>query len=359
MASFIYIYSKFTEEFLLLTAAGIFFFLALYCYHWVVKKRRLGAARDQIPAGMVKVYLNQLINEAQFVRTQLFGLLGAEAGASAENLARFQMTAAPAAGAPASTTSFSSSDSSPIPSDLLERLKALEAQLADKESMVVNINVEKTRLAEEVTNLKQNQDSLQQAAGAGNPDLSAKVKALEERLEEYALFEDDLANLKRLQQENASLKKRLDQMGDAGTASAPAKEATPAPTLSVAPAPAPVPKSEPAPEPKMEASTPSVSEKGGLDQAAIDALLNGSSPIAPEPVAKKEAAKNNDDFEKLIDSVEDSLTAAPAAEPAKPAPAPAPVKAAAPAAPAQAASDATGSKTDEELLKEFENLLNS
>ena len=353
MASFIYIYSKFTEEFLLLSAAGIFFFMALYCYHWVVKKRRLGAARDQVPAGMVKVYLNQLIQEAQFVRTQLFGLLGGEAGA-AEALARFQSGSqfqAPIQNT-APSPSFSS-EAGPIPTDLLERLKALETQLADKESMVVNINVEKTKLLEEVENLKQN-SQISQSAADGTQDLTAKVKALEERLEEYALFEDDLANLKRLQQENAALKKRLETASEAAPAPAPtpAKETAP-PTLSLAEEVKPEPKTAP----KVEATPPVAEAADALDQAAIDALLNGSTPIAPEEVqtaVAPTATTGNDDFEKLIDSVETSLTPATAAEPAVAA-----APAAAPPAPAQSAADPNASKTDEELLKEFENLLNS
>ncbi len=68
MNSLVYFYSKFTEEFLLLGAAGVFTLLSIYCYHWVIQKRRLGVARAQIPSTVVKSYLNQLINEAEFVR---------------------------------------------------------------------------------------------------------------------------------------------------------------------------------------------------------------------------------------------------------------------------------------------------
>ena len=211
MASFIYFYSKFTEELLLLSAAGIFTLLSIYCYTWVVKKRRLGAARNQVPAGMVKVYLNQLINEAQFVRTQLFGLVGGIPPDTENFAAHFQppsnhtTTSAPQAHAP-----ILQSAGIEISPDLAERLKALQNQLAEKESMVVNINVEKSKLLEEVENFRQNEKAMSQAATGNNDDLAQKIKALEERLEEYALFEDDLANLKRLQQENALLKKQLE-----------------------------------------------------------------------------------------------------------------------------------------------------
>ncbi len=366
MASFIYFYSKFTEEFLLLSAAGVFTLLSVYCYHWVIKKRRLGAARNVVPAGMVKVYLNQLINEAQFVRTQLFGLLGAQgANANPADMAAFLKNNTPSVTPQASPIITSNAGDSAISKDLLERLAALESQLVKKEGMVVNVNIEKTKLLEEIENLKQNQKAISSAGSSGDGELAKKVKLLEERLEEYALFEDDLANLKRLQQENTQLKKRLDDIGnDTGPILKPA-EAAPAPQKE-----------------KEKEKKPSLS----LDQAAIDSLLNGVTPasqsvveepsftapevipnkptlsVAPAPsdIEKNEAAINAlvadvkapnvaptvDSFEKLVDSVENSLdqvVAAPAKE----------------ELPTVSVDASLASKTDEELLKEFENLLNS
>lgn len=407
MHSFIYFYSKFTEEFLLLGGAGIFTLLSAYCYHWVIKRRRLGAARSQVPSGVVKAYLNQLINEAQFVRTQLFGLLGNDVDPTKiQNL--FMNRGAEAGAVPAgdgtaafsgnpealiASANFSGATTGSVPTDLLERLKALEGQLAQKESLVVNINVEKTRLLEEIENLKQNQKALQNsnAMSAGQDELLKKIKNLEERLEEYALFEDDLANLKRLQQENNTLKKRLEDNGMSATV-IPASPAEPI-VETVIPAGAPTP--------KEEKQTVEGAKKASLDKNTVESLLNGESPIAtaepkvdPVPQAAAPAAAaapKEDNFEKLVDSVENSLgkqgvpsptlaavpsptdtaPTAPAAAkpgPAKPeakaaAPAPAATKAAdaatpAPTAPA-AASTPTSEKSDEELLKEFENLLNS
>lgn len=434
MSSFIYFYSKFTEEFLLLGGAAIFTLLAAYCYYWVVKRRRLGAARSQVPSTVVKAYLNQLINEAQFVRTQLFGLLGGEVDpqkASAMFMRpQFEVSAAGTSGAAFQAQSMPTSSAPSgestggVPADLMERLKALEGQLAQKEALVVNINVEKTKLLEEVENLKQNQKALQNSSNlsAGQDELLKKIRNLEERLEEYSLFEDDLANLKRLQQENSALKKRLEENGGA-----------PAPQAAASVAAAPSPAAEPAvplpgaPLPNLDADpSPAVaadSKKAGvaLDQNTIDSLLDGVSPIDPQaqtaaaprepevpapgsqqpaveptpirpnaaqPAIQASPAAENlvvdpkggtqepkvsgslmgeqaDNFEKLVDSVETSLSKTPAAEtpavqaaPKAAAAAPATPEAAK-AAPAPAAGPAISEKSDEELLKEFENLLNS
>ena len=343
MNSFIYLYSKFTEELLLLGAAGIFTLLAIYCFEWVIKKRRLGAARNQVPAAMVKVYLNQLINEAQFVRTQLFGLVN---GTAPEGLT---LPTSPILG---STTESHESPAAQliqaatgITGDLDERLKALQSQLTEKESIVVNINIEKTKLLEEIENLRQNQKAMQSVGGGGNSDdLLKKVKELEARLEEYSLFEDDLANLKRLQQENLQLKKKLEDLGTGLPRTETPETPKPQVTLTEVPAPAPAAVAEP------------VASKG-LDQSAIDALLEGKATTPPEPTPAPAPAQK-DEFENLVASVETSLDPS------------APIQAAPQAtetlAPASAPSDgqpapteAQVAKSDEDLLKEFENLLNS
>ena len=386
MNSLVYFYSKFTEEFLLLGAAGIFALLSAYCYHWVIQKRRLGVARSQIPSAVVKSYLNQLINEAEFVRKQLFGMnndgtatMPIGFGASA--------TATPAA-AEASKTAISP--------DLLARLGSLESQLKDKESLVVNINVEKAKLLEEIEVLRANSGGTA-FIEQNQKQLTDKIKNLEARLEEYALFEEDLANLKRLQQENASLKKRLsdhsaspasgplgslgsekqeqdfkatmDQISEPSIAAAPTPERKS--PLSVVPELKPEPAKEEAPTVAPVAAAAEAA-KHALDQSAIDALLEGK-PVTP-PVAKKaepapeaeapapapvqpavaqkptlEAVPAGDQFEKLAESVNSSLEPeqlkAVAGDPVP--------------TPSSSSEASLANKSDEELLKEFENLLNS
>ncbi len=374
MNSFIYIYSKFTEEILLLGGALIFTLLSAYCYEWVIKKRRLGAARNQVPAAMVKVYLNQLIHEAQFVRTQLFGLVN---GLPPEGIT---LTPSTAAAHPGIETHESPAaqliQAAPagIGGDLEERLKALQSQLTEKESIVVNINVEKTKLLEEIENLRQNQKAMQSAgSGGGNSDeLLKKIKELEARLEEYSLFEDDLANLKRLQQENLQLRKKLEDLGTGlpagqNLSSLAAVAPTVAPTVSpaLAPAPEPVPAESEA-KPSVEPTPKPVAK--GLDQSAIDALLEGkpatppetiaaeapqsAAPAAPAPATSIAPEAPKDEFEKLVSSVDTSLDSNAPKSPVEAAPAAPSIAAASPAEPQVA-------KSDEDLLKEFENLLNS
>ena len=351
MASFIYIYSRFTEELLLLSAAGMFALLSAYCYYWVIRKRRLGAARNEIPATVVKAYLGQLINEAQFVRTQLFGIAQANLPAdshthSSDSLATSLSGSLPGLEASAPTG---------ISGDLNDRLRALQTQLTEKESLVVNINIEKTKLLEELENLRQNQHAIQSASASGNAeDMIKKIKTLEERLEEYSLFEEDLANLKRLQQENSNLKKRIEEM----TGATPEPKITSAPVATPTPAPA-------TPEPSIAPAPAAI-----LPQDVIDALLDGTpaTPPTADPGAEPSIASAKsgpDEFERLVDSVESSLDPAPGTAAGPEAVAPAAqttpkeeeTLAADPSSPSNPETLAT--KSDEELLKEFENLLNS
>ena len=63
------LFSRFTSEALLFEALVIFTLLAIYAAFLVLRKRKFGSLKTQIPAGVVKDYLNELIGDAErFVR---------------------------------------------------------------------------------------------------------------------------------------------------------------------------------------------------------------------------------------------------------------------------------------------------
>jgi hypothetical protein len=177
-------------------------------------------------------------------------------------------------------------------------------------------------------------------AGASGVDVSAlqqKIKELEGRLSEYSVIEDDLANLKRLQQENTQLKSTLASKGIA----------EPAPPASAA---APTPDSVPAP---AVTSAPSPAIPAAVAAVAPTAPAPAAAPEVPAPVSDADEPAP-DVFAALANQVEDSLPAA-ATPPAEGA-------AAAPAAdgtppPEGAETPAAANNTEADLVAEFEKML--
>jgi hypothetical protein len=316
MTSWVYIFSRFTPEALLFEALIIFALGAGYAGYWVLRKRRQGAViGSDIPAGVVRTYLNELIIDAEQLRAQLFGLL-ASAGMPMHEIRTVVRTmqapepAQVAAPAPAGA-------SAPDP-ELTMKLGSLEGKLAEQMRAMETLLAEKTRLEHELSEAKLGAQAMQGGAtdGVELAKLREKMHLLESKLAEYSVIEDDLANLKRLQQENAQLRAALAAKG--GSAEA-ALAAAPAPAAA-----APV-AAEPEPEPALE-------------------------PEAPAAEAAPDAG-----FEGLVDHVEESLKEAPPA-PEPPAPvAAAPVPAPAPPAPAPAQT--SNDKSDADLVAEFEKML--
>lgn len=329
MESLIYFFSKFTSEFLLFEAFFIFLAIAVYSAFWFLRKRKFGSLDQAVPSSLVKQYLTGLIEEAHLIRTQLFGLLNQSQGGAAlesnvqQMLTQFQAKAegahaAISSGAAAPAPGASSSDP-----EIAAKLAALEAKLAEQTTAMNSVVTEKERIAQELAALKLKGTSPGDAgAGVDVSGLKSQIKSLEERLAEYSVIEDDLANLKRLQQENAQLKAAL----GGATATTPAPGATAAQALTGAIAAAP-------------------SFEGLVDQ--VEQSLQQAAPA--QTAAEALAAE-----------------AAPAPVAAEPAPEAAPVATTpAPAAPVAGAADSTNAapadtltKNDEDLLSEFEKMLN-
>jgi hypothetical protein len=319
MDAWVYVLSKFTQEALLFEALVLFLGFAAYGAYFVTRKRKYGVAQSEVPSNLVKVYLAQLVADAEDLRIQLFGLLGrgsvdasflnqlgAHAGASAHAHAAPMAHAAPTASAPAgaSTDPF-----------LLEKLKDLELKMAEQAKALENVLNEKTRLEQELALARQASTSAAPSGATGDDaSLAERIRQLEAQLSEYAIIEDDLANLKRLQRENKDLRAQLEKLGTAGAQTAaptPAPAAEPAPVaVPVAAAPA-----EPTPAPVVAAAAPAPSSD----------VVDG----AP-------------DFDALVDQVEKSLEAAPEIPKA-----------------AEAPAENVQAKTEKELQDEFEKMLNA
>lgn len=354
MTSWIYIFSKFTPEALLFEALLICVLISSYAAFWVVRKRRFGAVDNEVPSSVVKVYLNELIGEAEDMRTQLFGLLSGGALR------------------PRHVHSDGPGPSFSVSGDAADKLAALEQKMADQASAIQNIMSEKAKLEKELADARASGAAAAPAA-VGSEDvqkLQEKCQSLEARLAEYSVIEDDLANLKRLQQENTQLKSQLANGGGASAAAAtPAAAPAPAAAAPSTPEPAPV-----AAAPEAAATTPATPSHSEASPDTDAAAANTATP-APAADAPSSAAMSQDAiqsmldgannspatpanaFEGLVDEVEKSLQPGTPSADAKAATvaAAAPATAAAP----ETKTEKVPEKTDEDLIAEFEKMLNS
>jgi hypothetical protein len=378
------ILSRFTSELLAFQSILFFTLLAGYAAFYVLRKRRLGNIEETIPKSVVQGYLNELISDAERMRAQLFGLLQAQGHIPAGHghadmngiLAQLQATPGAAGGE--------------LDPALLQKLQAMEIKMGQQATAVVGLTEEKKLLEEEIARLKAS------GATAGDPngavpsgdlgELKSKLESLEAKLAEYSVIEDDLANLKRLQQENAQLKAELAKRSEGGTSAGPAvaaaaAAATSAPKLDLGAAPA-------------AGLDPSAAGAPATQAPAAPPLVAEEMVAAPNPVsdAAQAQAAAEQAFEGLVDQLEatlspndpaapgspnaPALSAAaidPSAEPAVgPSATDAPALAAAPSAPdaataagapalaaatPPAAASAAPSQADADLVAEFEKML--
>jgi hypothetical protein len=325
--SLVYFIARLSDELLVFQAFLICCLVASYTAFWILKKRKLGATPTYVPSGVFKQYLGELISEAHFLRNQLFGILS-EHGIQLPQGTGVTPAAGPALTAPAATAS--GPEFSDLQNKLNQQLAAFQKLEAEKKAIEAQLKTLSAGGAAAAADPK---------AAAEAEGLKSKVKDLEGKLAEYSIIEDELAQLKRLQQENEELRKLLGPNAPAPTvvkAAAAATAATAAGTPSpVSEAPAP---EAPAPETPGPAA-PDVSAAPNFDQL-VDQVEQSLQPPEPAPAPVEAAA----------------TPAAPAPVPAAPAPAPVET-AAAPAAPAPAAAPTSGGG-DEDLLSEFEKMLN-
>lgn len=330
MNSWVYLFSRFTPEALLVEALAICGLTAWYAAYWVLRKRRLGVIQTAVPASVVKHHLNELIAEAERLRAQLFGLLTsgstpaeiAELRAAMKNLAPAAVNAEirPAPGIPeAIAAQVSAADSA-----LAAKIVALEQKISEQIRVIHTITLEKGKLEQRLAAAASGAPAGADSAGEFNAELLEKVRNLEAKLAEYSVIEDDLANLKRLQQENAQLKTALATKASASTAA-------------LEPA---------APEPASgsEAVAADDGQAPSLDSAATVAEIPPETPAQaskPEPVS----SVTTDQFEGLVNEVEKSLQTSQE-------------ETAASDVQEESAPIGRKSESDEELVAEFEKLLN-
>ncbi len=315
MESLQYILNHFTDETISISFAVLILIAVTMIAYWWYNRRKFHQLQHQIPASVLKNYLDSIIANSNALKSSLFRGGGLEIGegipsivpsgdlptgnvgdgASAEELARKN--------AEISSLKATISQKDSTIAELEKMLEAARADngggISDAEAKLLNDEIAK--LKEELAAAKANDGG----GGADAAELAAITKErdeLKERLMEYEIIEEDLANLKKFQQENDELKKKIAELGGevpAAPEPAAAAEAAPAPEPEPAAAeaaPEPVAEPEPTPEPEPVEETPSVEEIAAAEpvEAAAEEVP------ASDDGEQKSAEELLSEFEKML-----------------------------------------------------------
>lgn len=230
------IVTKFTDEAMTITSMVLLFVLAVLIIYWLYNRRKFRQLTHQIPASVVKNYLDSIIQNSSSLKSSLFRGGDLDVGGGIPSVM-------PLKDLPAGSISVGASGDSEALNQKVAEVNALKGKMADKDRVINELekrieNMSENAdedLAEQVSIYKKEVETLQESlrlkedeitaarnAASGDGDsaelegrlatLSQECDEMRERLAEYEIIEEDLANLKRLQQENAQLRKELDEL---------------------------------------------------------------------------------------------------------------------------------------------------
>jgi hypothetical protein len=231
---------KFGPELLVIQFGFLVILSTLFLWLWFSNRRKYHNLKHAIPAAVVKSYLDSIIQNSTALKSQLFRGGGLEVSGVPSVMPLTILMGGDNLGV-------SGAPSTALLEDINQKkamIASLEAQLGSAQgsqkeletkakSAQGNLSVAEVKIKDLESKLAQAMTSGGSAGGSESGDdsglkseLDALMKERDEirdRLKEFEIISDDLANLKRLQQENEQLKRSLAAQGGAAPAAAPAK----------------------------------------------------------------------------------------------------------------------------------------
>lgn len=335
---------QFTPEILVILVGLLVITTTLFLWLWFANRRNYNMLKHQLPASVVKTYLDSIIQNSTSLKSQLFRGGGNELAPGTAIPSIFPVGNLGGGDNIVVTSPGSSGNEAALREQLNQRLaeiaslqsqlsaangakKELETALAAAQARIKELEA---LLAAKGTAIPEDNSGAAAAAAAELQRVMKERDALQEKLKEYEIIEDDLANLKRLQQENQQLRKALEAKGG----NPDAEVASPLPSATAKPKP-------------MVGQDPLDSATDIFDEVATP---EAAAPAEPEAAV---AAPEEDATAELEQFLGDKETEAPVQE-------------AEPVAEVEAASDDVAppppekkadEKTPEDLLSEFEKML--
>ena len=327
---------KFGPELLVIQFGLLIILLTLFMWLWFANRRKYHNLKHAIPASVVKSYLDSIIQNSTALKSQLFRGGGLDMSAvpsvmPLQNLIGGEGVAV--SGAPSTA--------------LLEEINQKKALIASLESQLSSQQNSGREVEKKLSNSQENLSSAERkikeleallskkpagavSSGGNDAALQAELSEvtrerddLRDRLREFEIIADDLANLKRLQQENEQLKKSLSAQGG----SLPASSSAPAPA-----------------RPAVQEPAKAIDPNNILSQADVSDLLQDLGQSSDSKTSEDE--KQLDEFLSASSSDAETEEASPES-----------VNESVEAASEEEQGKAKGDKTPEDLLSEFEKML--
>ncbi len=276
---------------------------AVFVWIWFYNRKKYHHLKHQIPASVVKNYLDSIIQNSTALKSSLFR------GGGLEVDAQGVPSVMPLSDLPNSTEINVGTNSSGDDSALRAEVSKLQAQLAEKENVIKDLENKNTELGGEVKAKQERIEELEALlakaqseadSGSGDAEAAQKVEELqkerdqlEEELKQFEIISDDLADLKRLKQENAQLKKSLEEGGGAAPemaeeAAEPAAESAPVIEDSQ-------PQEEPVEEVAPAIEEPTAEEAPSAEEQSESAPVEQPQAAAPESEGSEEDSKEEAD----------------------------------------------------------------
>lgn len=319
--SLINYFDKFGPELLVIQFGFLVILSTLFLWLWFSNRRKYHNLKHAIPANVVKSYLDSIIQNSTALKSQLFRGGGLEVGGVPSVMPLQGLSGG-------DSLALSGAPSTALLEELNQKkaqIAALEAQLfaSQKAQREVEARLVQTQssLTAAEAKIRELEALLAQARSSGGGDEALKAELqmvtkerneIRDRLKEFEIISDDLANLKRLQQENEQLKRSLAAQGGAPMA-----------------APEPIPNKEVVSASDVSDLLEDLGQQGGSngDSQALDEFLSSPEEApAPEPEPEPVPAPEED----MMAAMEEA-----APEDARP----------------------KSEKTPEDLLSEFEKML--
>jgi hypothetical protein len=223
---------KYSDNIFVIQVWLLIIILATLAWVWFYNRRKYNHLKHQIPASVVKSYLDSIIQNSTALKSSLFRGGGLDVDPSSVP------SVMPLTDLPGGTSV--NLDSIDGDAALKAQISKLEAQLSDQKSISKELESSNATLEGIV---KQKQERIEELeallANASNGDgedsgsgeaiiaLTKERDELAENLKQYDIISGDLADLKRLKQENEQLKKALAEKGIAVPIEEPAEEVAP------------------------------------------------------------------------------------------------------------------------------------